>query len=106
MWISSFVVTLPESSDASTSIKNAIVAIPVFEVGVAQGRRLPVVLQVDDGHAARHWHEWVTDLPGVVHVEVAFVSFEPDSGEFIDGGSASSLSLIANQDQGVCKYDA
>jgi nitrate reductase NapAB chaperone NapD len=101
MWISSFVVTLPESSEASASIQNALAAMPVFEVGVAQGRRLPVVLQADDGHDARHWHEWVTELPGVVHVEVAFVSFESESSESGSGELSPALPIVASQDRGV-----
>ncbi len=101
MWISSFVVTLPESSEASASIQNALAAMPVFEVGVAQGRRLPVVLQADDGQDARHWHEWVTELPGVVHVEVAFVSFESESSESGNDEFSPALPIVASQDRGV-----
>jgi nitrate reductase NapAB chaperone NapD len=101
MWISSFVVTLPESSEASANIQHALAAMPVFEVGIAQGRRLPVVLQADDGHDARHWHEWVTALPGVVHVEVAFVSFESESTDSGNVEVSPSLPLAASQERGV-----
>lgn len=81
MWISSFVVTLPEDSDSACGIRDAIDAIPVFEAGVASNRRLPVVLEAPDGSQARDWHEWVESLPGVISVDVAFVSFEGDHSE-------------------------
>jgi len=76
VWISSFVVTLPADPADASAVSGAIAAIPVFTLGEAQGRRLPVVLEAADGSTARDWHEWVEQLPGVVQVEVAFVSFE------------------------------
>ena len=78
MWVSSFVVTLPEDGSSASAITEALDSVPVFELGDAAGRRLPVVLEAEDGSTARHWHHWVEELPGVVSVEVAFVSFEDD----------------------------
>ena len=76
MWVSSFVVTLPDDQSRIRAICDAIAAIPVFEVGDLIGTQLPVVLEVENGSSARYWHRWVEDLPGVVHVNVAFVNFE------------------------------
>jgi nitrate reductase NapAB chaperone NapD len=76
MCISSFVVTLPEEPAAAGRIVAALAAVPVFELGDAVERRLPVVLEAEDGSAARQWYEWVEALPGVVKVDMAFVSFE------------------------------
>lgn len=75
MWISSFVATL-DSPDQDHPAEQALLAVPVFTLGDRQGARLPVVLEAPDGATARYWHEWVEQLPGVVHVEVAFVSFD------------------------------
>lgn len=76
MWISSFVVTLPEDADLAEEVCRAIDAVPVFETGAVADRRLPVVLEAPDGASARDWHGWVESLEGVLKVDVAFVSFE------------------------------
>lgn len=76
MWISSFVVTLPAAEESAAAVQRALVAIPVFTLGERQAARLPVVLEAPDGSTARYWHEWVEQLPGVIQVEVAFVSFD------------------------------
>lgn len=76
MWISSFVVTLPPADDLAEAVLHALAAISVFTLGERQGSRLPVVLEAPDGSTARYWHEWVEQLPGVIQVEVAFVSFD------------------------------
>jgi nitrate reductase NapAB chaperone NapD len=78
MWVSSFVVTLPEDGSGACAIKEALRAVSVFELGEPVGRRLPVVLEAEDGSTARYWHHWVEELPGVVNVEVAFVNFEDE----------------------------
>lgn len=85
MWVSSFVVALPDDPDDACAVQEAIEALPVFEVGGRVGQRLPVVLEADDGATARHWHEWVESLPGVIKVDVAFVSF--DDQERVQGES-------------------
>jgi nitrate reductase NapAB chaperone NapD len=76
MWISSFVVTLPSAEESAEAVLRALAAIPVFTLGERQGSRLPVVVEASDGSTSRYWHEWVEQLPGVVQVEVAFVSFD------------------------------
>ncbi len=78
MWVSSFVITLPDGSSGVYAIKEALRAVPVFELGERVGRRLPVVLEAEDGSTARSWHHWVEELPGVVNVEVAFMNFEDE----------------------------
>ncbi len=76
MWISSFVVTLPVTEEPAEAVLRALAAIPVFTLGERQGSRLPVVVEAPDGSTSRYWHEWVEQLPGVIQVEVAFVSFD------------------------------
>lgn len=73
MWICSFVVTVNSTDD---SVCQALESLPVFTLGERQGARLPVVVEAPDGATARYWHEWVEQLPGVVQVDVAFVSFD------------------------------
>ena len=76
MWISSLVATLPSDDREADRIVDAIAAIPVFTPGERCVRRLPIVIEAEDGQTARHWYEWVEALPGVEHVELAFVSFD------------------------------
>lgn len=53
----------------------AMEAMPALTVGQLIGQRLPVVVEAER-HDSRYWHDWIARLPGVIHVEVAFVSFE------------------------------
>lgn len=76
MWISSLVVTLPRLKEHANRIREAIAAIPVFQLGEQIADRLPVVLEVEDGSQARYWYDWVGGLDGVMKVDLAFVSFE------------------------------
>lgn len=76
MWISSLVVTLPKLEEHAGPIRDAIAAIPVFQLGEQIADRLPLVLEVEDGSQARYWYDWVSGLVGVVKVDLAFVSFE------------------------------
>ncbi len=81
MWISSLVVTLPNDTSAADRVVQAVDMLPVFTVGERAGRRLPLVIEAADGGTARYWYEWVESLPGVEHVELAFVSFgETENG--------------------------
>jgi len=76
VWVSSLVVTLQGNAERDSAIIAALQAISALTVGEAIGRRIPVVVEAD-GQGSRHWHDWIANLPGVAHVEVAFVSFEP-----------------------------
>lgn len=88
MWISSFVVTLT-NEDAARTVVPALESIAALTLGERQGLRLPVVVETPDGSTSRYWHEWVEGLPGVVQVEVAFVSFFDEAAP--DNDSQSSL---------------
>lgn len=76
MWISSLVVTLPPLEEQAGRIRDAIAAIPMFQLGNQIADRLPVVLEVEEGSQSRYWYDWVGGLDGVVKVDLAFVSFE------------------------------
>ena len=84
MWVSSFVVSLPEGTDEAAAVVDALQSVPVFELGDQIGRRLPVVLEAENGSTAKYWHEWVEGLPGVIKVDVAFVSFEDEEPATVD----------------------
>lgn len=75
MWISSFVVTFASEAAALSAVPT-LAALSVLTLGERHGMRLPVVVEAPDGSTSRYWHEWVEQLPGVVQVEVAFVSFD------------------------------
>jgi nitrate reductase NapAB chaperone NapD len=84
MWISSFVVTLDSAVMPNHPVILALQAVTAFTLGEPYGCRLPVVAESPDGSTARYWHEWVEQLPGVVQVEVAFVSFDETAGVLAD----------------------
>ena len=88
MWISSFVITLSPVAGPDHPVAEALKSMSVFTLGQQEGARLPVVLEAPDGSTARYWHEWVEQLPGVVQVEVAFVSF--DESEQLDAAPSHS----------------
>ena len=81
--------SLPAAEESAMAILRALAAIPVFTLGERQASRLPVVLEAPDGSTARYWHEWVEQLPGVIQVEVAFVSF--DESEPVSGRLTSAV---------------
>lgn len=82
MWISSFVVTLADDRELRTAVIEALCAIPCLTVGESpMPDRIPVVVEADDSQQSRYWFEWVEQLPGVVKVDVAFVSCDESDCE-------------------------
>lgn len=82
MWISSFVVTLVDDAREHEQVLAALRSIPCLEVGdVPATRRLAVVLETDASDESRHWYDWIEHLPGVLKVDMAFVTFEEEVGE-------------------------
>ena len=75
VWVSSLVVTLSEESEIDSQVIAALQSISALTLGGVVGRRVPVVVEAS-AQDSRHWHDWIANLPGVSHVEVAFVSFE------------------------------
>ncbi len=51
---------------------------PNFQAGLRQGQRLPVVLDTPDKQTDKQCWGWVNELPGVHHVDVAFIHFEDE----------------------------
>jgi len=54
---------------------------PHLDVGVPQGRRLPVVLDTTDAQEDRQLWDWIRERSGVFHIDVSFIHFdEPGAG--------------------------
>lgn len=47
-----------------------------IEAGELQGCRLPVVVEADGTESMHELTDWLADLPGVEHVDVAFTDVE------------------------------
>lgn len=97
MWVSSFVVTLDLDSPFAMETPFALASIPGFDVGEQIGAKLPVVVEVGDGSTARDWFEWTCRLPGVVHVDVAFVAFDETTLPLDDGDQLPNHTAARSQ---------
>jgi hypothetical protein len=75
VWVSSLVVTLSDTSHGGDAALAALRSIPAITLGEANGRCVPLVIEAD-ATSSRYWFDWIANLPGVTHVELAFVSFE------------------------------
>jgi hypothetical protein len=78
--ISGLVVTLSDDPGRCVPALEAIRRADPFTLGEQFGPRLPLALEAADASASDRWHDWLTHLDGVVKVDVAFVSFDPDEG--------------------------
>ncbi len=92
MPVSGLVVTLdppppntPDSPDTSEKLRHhhahVIAQInqhPNLQAGPQQGQRLPVVVDTPDRGADKQCWQWLNDLQGVHHVDVAFIHFEDE----------------------------
>ncbi|MBL4885937.1 MAG: chaperone NapD [Planctomycetaceae bacterium] len=76
MNVSSLVITIVDNALESRIAEDALADIPCLEVGQKHGYKIPVVLETKDESDARDWFHQISQLPGVLKVEVAFVSFE------------------------------
>lgn len=51
---------------------------PNFQAGPRHNQRLPVVLDTPDKETDKQCWGWINELPGVHHVDVAFIHFEDE----------------------------
>ncbi len=92
MWISSFVVTVTDDIAIRRAVIEALHAIPSLTVGETPILgRVPVVVEADDSQQSRYWYEWVEQLPGVVKIDVAFVSC--DEGDYEEPSRVSDAAV-------------
>ncbi len=68
---------------------------PNFQAGSLQGLRLPVVLDTPDKETDKQCWCWINSLPGVHHVDVAFIHFEDEDAFDSFPCSANADRLIA-----------
>ncbi|QDT98998.1 chaperone NapD [Gimesia aquarii] len=76
MNISSMVITLVNDVAENSFVEESLAQIPCVEVGHRHGSKIPIVLEAEDEFDSREWFQRIAQLPGVLKVEVAFVSFE------------------------------
>jgi hypothetical protein len=51
---------------------------PAIELGQREDRRQPLVLETETATNSQSLTEWMKDLPGIEHVDVAFVHLDED----------------------------
>lgn len=76
MNISSMVISLDNNMLEISSVEETLAGIPCIEVGQRHGSKIPIVLEAENEFDAREWFQKISQFPGVLKVEVAFVSFE------------------------------
>jgi len=83
MPVSGLVVTLtpppPQGGEGVDLLDETVRLIrnhPNFQIGEPVNRRLPVVVDTPDTETDKQCWRWLNDLPGVYHVDVAFIHFE------------------------------
>lgn len=74
--ISSLVITVVDHAMEIRSVEEALAEISCIEVGQRHGCKIPIVLEAEDEFDAREWFQRISQIPGVLKAEVAFVSFE------------------------------
>lgn len=67
---------------------------PRFQVGTLEDNRLPVVIDTPDKQADKDCWAWLNSLPGVHHVDVAFIHFEDEDAFEHQACSANTQRLI------------
>ena len=82
MPISGLSIVLSPDAQCAEQACEAIGREPRIEVGERQGARLAIVSETQSTDEDKQLWNWLWDLPGVAHVDVAFIHFEPpnDSG--------------------------
>ncbi|MFK7779398.1 MAG: chaperone NapD [Gimesia sp.] len=76
MNISSMVITLVDNVAEISSIEETLAGFSCIEIGQRHGCKIPIVLEAENDSDSREWFHRISQLPGVLKVEVAFVSFE------------------------------
>lgn len=74
--ISGLVAYLSGDPKQKDDVLAAVVKVPALEAGQLFEHRLPVVIEAEDVQQSHDLTEWLRNLPGVDHVDVAFVHLE------------------------------
>ncbi|HQR05523.1 MAG TPA: hypothetical protein PLN21_01810 [Gemmatales bacterium] len=89
MYISGLVVAFEPEVDVIQSAMAAIQQAGPFTVGELAGQRLSVVMEVTAPEDSLRWHRWLSELPGVLDVHVAYVSVADHEPEVLAQGAQS-----------------
>jgi nitrate reductase NapAB chaperone NapD len=89
MHISGLVVAFEPEVDVIQSAMAAIQQAGPFTVGELAGQRLSVVMEVAAPEESLQWHRWLSELPGVLDVHVAYVSVADHEPEGMARGAQS-----------------
>lgn len=76
MPISGLILTLQNPGGAESLIEESLILERQLAVGELQGNHLPVVLETATAQESREVHDRLLDCPGIVAVDVVFVSTE------------------------------
>lgn len=77
MPISSLVITYGNTAEAK-SARELLTSDTRIELGELVGIRQPLVIETTTQNEDKDLWKWINSLPGVTHVDVAFVSFLDD----------------------------
>lgn len=77
MPISGLILTLRDPAGVEGLVEELLLREPQLELGEVQGNHLPAVLEATP-HESREVHERLLDWPGIVGVDVVFVSTDMD----------------------------
>lgn len=89
MHISGLVVAFEPDLVVIQSAISAIQKAGPFTVGELAGQRLSVVMEVATPEDSLRWHRWLSELPGVLDVNVAYVSVADHDAEVTAQGAQS-----------------
>ena len=78
MPISGLATTLSSDHARAEAAVVAFRAEPRLDVGPRDGRHIAVTAETADAEEDRGLWRWITARPGVAHVDVVFISFEPE----------------------------
>jgi len=76
MPISGLVLTLADPNDADRLARDLQCQERRLEFGELQGNHLPAVLDTETAHQSREVHDWLLEQPGILGVDVVFVSVD------------------------------
>lgn len=89
MRISGLVVVFEPDLSAIQSAMTVIRQAGPFTIGELAGQRLSIVMEVVAPEDSLHWHRWLGELPGVLDVNVAYVSVDDHDAEVMTLGAQS-----------------
>ncbi|QQE09993.1 hypothetical protein JD969_10730 [Planctomycetota bacterium] len=82
MPVSGLNITITDKPHITSKLLENISRDPSFEIGLHEGNHLAVVLETNDAQQDKHKHRWLSQLPGVIHIDVVFIYFD-EHGEYL-----------------------